>query len=160
MERYDVGIWLNVLLIILECIALIQCLDALGCIDLTFYTIDSNIFLLISAVLYLISRKNIPYIVHLAKYSSTVSVLITFLVVLFALYPLSNFDFQFMFLSGPNLLMHVLCPIIALISFLSYFCKNTPTSQVGDELHCGGRVYYIIMGTGFFFLFFYACFEC
>ena len=63
MERYDVGIWLNVLLIILECIALIQCLDALGCIDLTFYTIDSNIFLLISAVLYLISRKNIPYIV-------------------------------------------------------------------------------------------------
>ena len=90
--RYDVGIWLNVLLIILECIALIQCLDALGCIDLTFYTIDSNIFLLISAVLYLISRKNIPYIVHLAKYSSTVSVLITFLVVLFALYPLSNFD--------------------------------------------------------------------
>lgn len=133
MERYDVGIWLNVLLIILECIALIQCLDALGCIDLTFYTIDSNIFLLISAVLYLISRKNIPYIVHLAKYSSTVSVLITLLVVLFALYPLSNFDFQFMFLSGPNLLMHVLCPIIALISFL-LFGENSLENTLKNNL--------------------------
>lgn len=120
MEKYDVGICLNVFLIILELIALMQCWDALGCIDLTYYTIDSNIFLLISSVLYLISRKNIPEIVHFAKYSSTVSVLITFLVVVFVLYPMSDFNFQFLFLAGPNLLMHVLCPILALISFILF----------------------------------------
>ena len=33
-------------------------------------------------------------------------------------------------------------------------------STFRDELHCKRRVYYIIMGICFFFLFFYACFEC
>lgn len=133
MDKYEVGICLNVVLIILECIALIQCWDALGCIDFTYYTIDSNIFVLISAILYLISRKNIPEIVQLAKYSSTVSVLITFLVVLFVLYPMSNFNFQFLFLSGPNLLMHVICPIIASISFL-FFEENSLENTLKNNL--------------------------
>lgn len=133
MDKYEVGICLNVVLIILECIALIQCWDALGCIDFTYYTIDSNIFVLISAILYLISRKNIPKIVQLAKYSSTVSVLITFLVVIFVLYPMSNFNFQFLFLSGPNLLMHVICPIIASISFL-FFEENSLENTLKNNL--------------------------
>lgn len=124
MEKYDVGICLNILLIILEIVALIQCFDALGCIDFAYYTIDSNIFVLVSTILYIVSRKNIPEIVQFAKYSSTLSVLITFLVVVFVLYPMSDFNFEFLFLAGPNLLMHVLCPIIALISFL-FFEENT-----------------------------------
>ena len=123
MEKYKVAIYLNILLIIFEIIALMQCWEVLGCIDFAYYTIDSNIFVLVSAILYIVTRKNIPEIVHLAKYSSTVSVLITFLVVVFLLYPMSDFNFQFLFLEGPNLLMHVLCPIIALISFL-FFEEN------------------------------------
>ena len=124
MEKYDIGICLNVLLIVLEIVALMQCWDALGCIDFRYYTIDSNIFVLISSILYLITRKNIPEIVQLTKYSSTLSVLITFLVVVFVLYPMYDFNFQFLFLAGPNLLMHVLCPIIALISFLLFEENN------------------------------------
>ena len=124
MKKYDVGICLNILLIVLEIIALIQCFDALGCIDFVYYTIDSNIFVLVSAILYLVSRKNLPRIVQFAKYSSTLSVLITFLVVVFVLYPMSDFNFEFLFLEGPNLLMHVLCPIIALISFLFFEMNN------------------------------------
>lgn len=120
MEKYEVAICLNILLIVLEIVALMQCWDALGCIDFVYYTIDSNIFLLISSILYLISRKNIPKIVQLAKYSSTLSVLITFLVVLLVLYPAYDFNFQFLFFEGPNLLMHVLCPIIAFISFTCF----------------------------------------
>lgn len=123
MEKYDVGICLNILLIILEIVALIQCFDALGCIDFAYYTIDSNIFVLVSAILYLVKRKNIPQIVQFAKYSSTLSVLITFIVVVFVLYPMSDFNFEFLFLAGPNPLMHVLCPIMALISFL-FFEEN------------------------------------
>ena len=124
MEKYDVGVCLNVILIILEFVALMQCWDALGCIDLTYYTIDSNIFLLISAILYLISRKNIPESVQLAKYSSTLSVLITFLVVVIVLYPMSDFNFQFLFLAGPNPLMHLICPILAFISFILFEENN------------------------------------
>ena len=128
MKKIDVGICLNALLIILEIVALMQCFDALGSIDFAYYTIDSNIFLLISAILYLVTRKNIPQIVQFAKYSSTLSVLITFLVVVFVLYPMSDFNFEFLFLVGPNPLMHVLCPIMALISFLFFEENNLENS--------------------------------
>lgn len=123
MEKYDVGLILNFILVILEIIGLILCLDALGCIDLTYYTIDSNIFLLVSSILYLFSRKNPSKIVQFFRYSSTLSVMITFLVVIFLLYPMLDFNFQYLFLAGPNPYMHVLCPLIALVSFL-FFEKN------------------------------------
>lgn len=123
MEKYDVGLILNFILVILEIIGLILCLDALGCIDLTYYTIDSNIFLLVSSILYLFSRKNPSKIVQFFRYSSTLSVMITFLVVIFVLYPMLDFNFQYLFLAGPNPYMHVLCPLIALVSFL-FFEKN------------------------------------
>lgn len=123
MEKYDVGLILNFILIILEIIGLILCYDALGCIDLAYYTIDSNIFLLVSSILYLISRKNPSKIVQFFRYSATLSVLITFLVVIFVLYPMLDFNFQYLFMAGPNPYMHVLCPIIALVSFV-FFEKN------------------------------------
>lgn len=123
MEKYDVGLILNLILVILEIIGLILCLDALGCIDFTYYTIDSNIFLLVSSILYLFSRKNPSKIVQFFRYSSTLSVMITFLVVIFVLYPMLDFNFQYLFLAGPNPYMHVLCPLIALVSFL-FFEKN------------------------------------
>ena len=120
MEKHNVGIALNILLIILEIIALIQCQNAFGSLDLRYYTIDSNIFALISAILYVYTRKKIPKAVQLAKYSSTLSLLITFLVVIFVLYPMYDFNFQLMFLDGSNLLMHIVCPLIALISFIFF----------------------------------------
>ncbi|WP_407416456.1 hypothetical protein [Methanobrevibacter sp.] len=120
MDKYNVGIVLNVLLVILEVIALIQCYHDFGSIDFRYYTIDSNIFALIAAVLYLYTRKNIPKVVKLAKYSSALSLLITFLVVIFVLYPMYNFNFQLMFLDGPNFLMHIVCPLIVLISFIFF----------------------------------------
>ena len=133
MEKYDVSLIFNVILIILEVIALVICFDALGCIDLTYYTVDSNIFLLISSILYLISRKNPPKTVQFFKYSSTLSVLITFLVVVFILYPMLDFDFQFLFLTGPNPYMHVLCPIMAVISFI-FFEKNEIENVLKNNL--------------------------
>lgn len=141
MEKYNVGIVLNLLLIILEVIALIQCWDALGSIDLTYYTIDSNIFVLVSAILYLVTRNNVPKVVQFAKYSSTLSVLIPFLVVLLVLYPMYNFNFEFLFLMGPNLLMHVVCPLTALISFI-FFEENGLENTLKNNL---GALYFTII---------------
>lgn len=123
MNNLDVDVFLNVGIIILEIIALIICLNTFGSVDLVYYTIDSNIFLLISSILYLVYRNKLPRIVQLFKYSSTLSVLITFLVVVFVLLPMYNFNFNFLLWDGPNLYVHVLCPIIALISFV-FFEKN------------------------------------
>lgn len=133
MDRYNVGIALNVLLVVLEVIALIQYWIGTGSINFIYYTIDSNIFVLIAAVLYLFTRKNVPKAVQLAKYSSTVSILITFLIVVFALYPMSNFDFEFLFLKDSAFLLHVLCPVMAAISFL-FFEKSSLDNSFKNNL--------------------------
>ncbi|WP_407433129.1 hypothetical protein [Methanobrevibacter sp.] len=133
MNRCKIGVALNVLLIALEVIALIQCWMAYGSVDLKYYTIDSNIFVLISAVLYLITIKKVPKVVQLAKYSSTLSVLITFLIVIFVLYPMNNFNFELMFLAPPSPFMHVACPLIALVSFL-FFEKNSLDNTFKNNL--------------------------
>lgn len=132
MEKRNVSIALSIIIIILEIIALIVCYNSFG-INLAYYTIDSNIFLLISTILYLITINNVPKIVQLIKYSSTLSVFITFLVVVFVLYPMYDFNFQFMFLDGPNLYMHVLCPLLAVISFI-FFDSNEIENSLKNNL--------------------------
>ena len=131
MQR-NVSIALSIIIIILEIIALIVCYNSFG-INLAYYTIDSNIFLLISTILYLLTINNVPKIVQLLKYSSTLSVFITFLVVVFVLYPMYDFNFQFMFLDGPNLYMHVLCPLLAVISFI-FFDSNEIENSLKNNL--------------------------
>ena len=132
MEKRNVSIALSIIIIILEIIALIVCYNSFG-INLAYYTIDYNIFLLISTILYLITINNVPKIVQLLKYSSTLSVFITFLVVVFVLYPMYDFNFQFMFLDGPNLYMHVLCPLLAVISFI-FFDSNEIENSLKNNL--------------------------
>lgn len=132
MEKRNVSIALSIIIIILEIIALIVCYNSFG-INLAYYTIDSNIFLLISTILYLLTINNVPKIVQLLKYSSTLSVFITFLVVVFVLYPMYDFNFQFMFLDGPNLYMHVLCPLLAVISFI-FFDSNEIENSLKNNL--------------------------
>ena len=117
-KKFGLSIVLNVVIIILEIWALIICMDSMGSIDLTYYTIDSNLFLLVSSILYIIFRKNTPKIVELIKYSSTLSVMITFLVVIFILIPMNDFNFYFFLLDGPNIYVHLICPVLAFISFV------------------------------------------
>ena len=81
----------------------------------------------------MITINNVPKIVQLLKYSSTLSVFITFLVVVFVLYPMYDFNFQFMFLDGPNLYMHVLCPLLAVISFI-FFDSNEIENSLKNNL--------------------------
>ncbi|WP_296885596.1 hypothetical protein [uncultured Methanobrevibacter sp.] len=133
MNRYNVGIALNVLLVVLEVIALIQYWNANGSLNFIYYTIDSNIFVLIASVLYLITRKNVPKAVQLVKYSSALSVLITFLIVVFVLYPMSNFDFEFLFLKDSAFLLHVVCPVMATVSFL-FFEKSSLDNSFKNNL--------------------------
>ena len=141
MVKFDIDVILNLGIIVLEIIALIICLDTFGSIDLVYYTIDSNIFLLISCILYLIYRNRLPKIVQLLKYSSTLSVLITFLVVVFVLLPMYDFNYPFLLYDGPNLYVHVLCPIIAVMSFV-FFEKNDLENTFKNNLRA---IYFTII---------------
>ena len=95
------------------------------------FTVQSNMLLGITSlvfaifeILYLKKEKQIPQFLFLFKYVITIALFLTFLTVAIFLSPIQQIygDGYFsLFLKG-NLFMHLLCPILAIISF-SFFEK-------------------------------------
>lgn len=122
MKR-KISLILNILIVILEIIGFILIFKNQGKISFEYYTEDSNILLLITSlifVIYLIRNKEIPNWLSMLKYISTIGVTLTFLVVIFILAPMLNFDYSKMLLDGALLYQHLLCPILSIITFLFF----------------------------------------
>ena len=123
MKKRNISIYINVLIIIFEIMGLIHNYIYNNRISIEYFTEEANILALISSiifVIYLIINKKIPNWLKLMKYTSTVGLTITFLVVLFILYPMSGFNFYGMFISGTLLYHHLLCPLLGFISFIFF----------------------------------------
>lgn len=135
----------NILLILLEVIAFTLILNTTSKINFQFYTEDSNILALISSIIYiyfLCINKKIPRWVQLFKYMTTIGLTLTFLVVIFILAPMYNFNYSFMLLEGSMLYLHLLCPIIGIITFI--FFDQIDISKKGDIFK--GMLFTIIYG--------------
>ena len=92
----------------------------------TYYTCDSNLFLLAAAVAAAVaclqqlrSGKPLPRSVLLFRYFATCTTTVTFLVVILVFGPLSGPGaYPRLLLKGSLKYMHLLCPVLGLISFL------------------------------------------
>ena len=112
MKKRDVSLLINLLIIVFEIVGLISNYLYNSRIDIEFYTEDSNILLLICSTLfvyYLIKRKSIPKWLHIFKYLATVCVTITFIVVLFILAPIYNFNYGLLLFGNTMLFHHTIC---------------------------------------------------
>ena len=118
------SIILNLLIIILEIIGLVLSFKEIGKSAIMYYTQLSNIFLLIASILYLVFLDEKRRFVSIIKYSATVSVIITFLVVLFILGPTYDFNYNWLLFGKANIFYHLLCPILGFISFTFYEQHN------------------------------------
>ena len=152
-EKETKALALNVILIIFGIMGFIRTLIGMGNPAIEYYTQLSNYFALISATIYTFyllkirkerekskvkeneegnenkekTRTNttIPKWVSILKYSSTLSLLVTFLVVLFILLPIYGLKiFVWLFFLGSNLFYHTLCPILTFISFMFFEKHN------------------------------------
>lgn len=115
---------LNIVIIVLEIIGIVLNYNELHTFGVQYYTEDSNFLLLISSIISLIyliilKRKN-PRWLEIFKYVSVVSVTVTFLVVLFILAPSIENGYSIMLFHGSMLYHHLLCPVLAIISFLFF----------------------------------------
>lgn len=114
---------LNILIIIFEVLGITIYIMNNSNFDFSYYTHDSNVLALISSsiyVYYLVRKKNIPKFVSILKYASAVALSITFVVVLFVLLPMSNFNFSKLLFTGAMPYFHILCPILCFISYILY----------------------------------------
>lgn len=88
-----------------------------------FFTTLSNVLLALSSAVLLVCSLwgELPVWAVMLKYAGTAAVTVTMLTVLLFLGPVSH---QWkLLLTGPQLLLHLICPILALVSFI--FFENT-----------------------------------
>ena len=88
-----------------------------------YYTVDSNLFALIMTVVYLYfvcANKKINKAIYLLRLMSLVSLMITFLVVLFILTFMVSFKFLFWGYYGTNLILHIICPLLLLYIYFKF----------------------------------------
>jgi hypothetical protein len=97
-----------------------------------FYTEDSNLFAMfvcaamaVSTIISLKKHKDIPKYIQILKYMATCCLAVTFIVVIFILAPMIGENgFKIMLLGNSMLYHHLICPILAIISFV--FFEATP----------------------------------
>lgn len=108
-------------------------MEVKGPLCFRYFTIDSNILAAIASLLLLpcefrcISGKSdaVPPALNVLKLAGTTAVAITFAVVLVFLGPTMGYGKMF---EGTNVLMHAICPILAIVSFL-FFDGGSPLSE-------------------------------
>ena len=132
------AIIINLSIVIMEIIAFAICYqkDGLSCFQ--YYTQDSNLFLMVTSFIFLIyetinlkNKEEIPHWVSILKYSATTCVTTTFLVVVTVLAPIMG-GYKAMMLDGTMLYHHLICPILAFVSFI--FLENHKIGGSKDAL--------------------------
>ena len=123
MKKKALSLFFNFSIIILEIIGIIVGFKKNGRLGLEYYTVQSNILALISSMLYLIfilTKKGIPRLLQLFKYTSTVCVTLTFCVVVLVLAPMYNFNYGYILFYNSLIFQHFLCPILTVITFIFF----------------------------------------
>lgn len=123
----------NILMVILETIGLVMVIIRSGISLVQFYTEDSNLFAFAASLLFCIyafielaGGRKIPSWIITVRYMASSCVALTFVVVIFVLIPMSGFENAMAILTdGSMLYHHLLCPILAVVSFVFLEDKST-----------------------------------
>ena len=114
---------LHFILLLLECIVVLDAFMDEGLRTLRFYTTDSNLLCGIASALYLWTyfrggnvKGSEAGLLALLRFIATSCLLVTFTVVLLVLGPENGFAHEF--LDGTRLFSHLLCPFLSLLLFL------------------------------------------
>ena len=138
MENKKIALILNLSIIILSIIGFKLAFETIGIETFTYYTEDSNLLLLIASCIfsiYLFFDIDIPNWLKDLKYTATVSVTITLLVVLFVLSWMLPNGLIYLLTYKSMLYHHTLCPILAIISFICFENYNLKETRIIKSLY-------------------------
>ena len=117
---------LNAIIVVLELIGLWLSVHTHGASLFQFYTQDSNLLTLLACAVLTVytaralkdGSKPVPAWAATLKYTAACCLAVTFVVVLFVLAPMEEGGYGVMLLQGSMLYHHLLCPVLALVSFI------------------------------------------
>ena len=117
-KKFDIII--SILIIILEIYAFTRMIRREHVIDFEYYTVLSNALAFLTSIFYLLLYKRRTSFFDNFYFIVTCMMCLTFLIVLFVLIPMYNFDFYWLMLKGSNLMMHTLCPLLMITLYIFY----------------------------------------
>ena len=123
-----ISILLNLSVAVLSAVGTAISFGKHGCRMFQFYTVDSNIFAMLACAVYavflirrLIAKAEIPAWAAMVKYAAVCCLAVTFLVVVAVLAPVNGAKgYQMMLLHDDMLYHHLLCPLLAALSFFLF----------------------------------------
>ena len=144
MNKKNVALVINLLIVIFEIVGFVITIKENGRLGIEYYTEDSNILCLIISFIYIfniIFNKKISKYLKMFKYISTVCLTVTFLVVILILAPMYNFNDGFLLFHNEFLYHHLLCPLLCIISFIffdgvsNYSIKDSIVASIATLLY-------------------------
>lgn len=130
MKKKEIALLLNICLFLIESYTITTILLKNHSFAIQYYTNDSNLLALITSFLFIIYFKKEKKWINDLRFITTCCLTITFLVVLFILTPMYNFNYKFLMFTKEMFIFHTLCPIISFISY-TFYEKKSSKSHLG-----------------------------
>lgn len=119
MSKKKLALIVNIIILVLELIAFGKSLFTEHSIAVEYYTNDSNIIALISSLLFIIFYSKEKEFVKDIRFVSTSCLAVTFLVVIFVLCPMYNFNYKLLMFTDNFLIFHTIVPILSIFSYIT-----------------------------------------
>ena len=126
-NKLVVALIVNIVIVVFETVAVFQSVfnHKLGVFK--FYTEDSNYLALVisaifcvSAIVAITNKANIPKWVHFLRYTASVCLTLTFIVILCLLSPMYPDNFIYWMFTGSGIFHHTICPLTSFVSFVIF----------------------------------------
>ena len=124
MSKRKIALIINIIIIIAEIIGLSNHIIVDHTLAIQYYTIDSNLLVLVSSILFIIFYKKNINLVKDIRFLATGLLTVTFLVVIFILCPMQNFNYKLLMFTDYYFVFHTLVPILSIISYICYEDKS------------------------------------
>lgn len=119
MNKKKLSLIINIAIIVLELFAFGRSLFTEHSIAVEYYTNDSNIIALVSSILFIIFyNKNREFIKDI-RFVATSCLTVTFLVVIFVLCPMYDFNYKLLMFTDNFLIFHTIVPLLSIFSYIA-----------------------------------------
>ena len=130
MSKRKIAFIINLIIIVLELIAFGYTIFNEHKMQIEYYTIESNFITLVSSLLFVILIRKKKEFVKDLRFLSTILLTVTFLVVIFVLCPMYNFNYKLLMFTDTFLVFHTICPILTIISYI-FFEEGSKKKYLG-----------------------------
>ena len=120
MNKKKIALIINIAILIFELIGFGKSIFVNHNIAVEYYTNDSNIIALISSILFIIFYKKDREFIKDIRFVATSCLTVTFLVVIFVLAPMFNFNYKLLMFTDNFLVFHTLVPILSIVSYIVF----------------------------------------